>query len=118
MNDDEEQSCSSPTQQQQPNNNNMPSDDDEADMDEYGDMMHAGNGTVGDDYHNQMQQMKAKFKFKITSSNNNNNGSGGGAQGNNGNGLFPITSSTSYGTKFIDLRKTFQNFNANSNKAL
>lgn len=30
----------------------------------------------------------------------------------------PITSNTSYGTKFIDLRKTFQNFNANSNKAL
>lgn len=27
-------------------------------------------------------------------------------------------SSTAYGTKFMEFRKTFQNFNANSNKAL
>ena len=51
--------------------------------------------------------MKAKFKFKIGTTTNNQN-----------NTHFQMQSSTSYGTKFIDLRKTFQNFNANSNKAL
>jgi hypothetical protein len=56
--------------------------------------------------------MKAKFKFKIGSSNSKNQGGAAASH------QFPITSNTSYGTKFIDLRKTFQNFNANSNKAL
>jgi hypothetical protein len=81
-------------------------DEDDDDEDEYGDVM-SGHNTrpVADDADDdQMQQIKAKFKFKIGSS-----GLGRGAQ---------MSSSTSYGNKFIDLRKTFQNFNANSNKVL
>ena len=60
--------------------------------------------------------MKAKFKFKIGNSNNNNAPTTSAVANNNPH--FHMQSSTSYGTKFIDLRKTFQNFNANSNKAL
>ena len=71
-------------------------------MDEYGDLMHAGGSDEYEQHQTQMQQIKAKFKFKIGSSNNN-HGSGGGKQQQQ----FPITSNTSYGTKFIDLRKTF-----------
>ena len=71
--------------------------DEEEDRDEFGDEMRGGDIKT------------SKFKFKI----------GGNAAANGQqNGQFPITSSTSYGTKFIDLRKTFQNFNANSNKIL
>ena len=85
------------------------------DDEEYGDLMHAGGSDEYEQHQHQMQQMKAKFKFKIGSSNNGSNHGGVSASHSH---QFPITSSTSYGTKFIDLRKTFQNFNANSNKAL
>jgi hypothetical protein len=79
-------------------------DEEDDDEDENGDVMSGHNARHISEDDDQMQQMKAKFKFKIGSS-----GLGRGAQ---------LSSSTSYGNKFIDLRKTFQNFNANSNKAL
>ncbi|TNV84968.1 hypothetical protein FGO68_gene3688 [Halteria grandinella] len=97
--------------------NERQNQDDDPDMDdeeEYGDQMHAGGSDEYEQHQHQMQQMKAKFKFKIGSSNHNSNNQGSTTHSHQ----FPITSSTSYGTKFIDLRKTFQNFNANSNKAL
>lgn len=69
----------------------------ELDDEEYGDLMHPGGSDEYEQHQHQMQQMKAKFKFKISSSNSNNTHTH----------QFPITSNTSYGTKFIDLRKTF-----------
>ena len=86
--------------------------EDDDDEDEYGDVMNVEQSQLQrDNNEDQMQQqMKAKFKFKIGSIN------GGTGLGRGAGNL--VTSSTSYGNKFIDLRKTFQNFNANSNKVL